>query len=175
MFEQYPHQTGDTQLLRRGSWTSTQSLVLHPQRGTACACEAQLLPSNWEADLQSSLLHLTLLEQTQAENAWRRILHYSGDDFPSTASESPPFQNMSASKDSKAAADSAGCGGHRYKSNEKCCACGSHADPHSSSRVKVQPNVQKWALKNLFIFIELLERRCRKQIGHQDRVQRSCR
>lgn len=38
-----------------------------------------------------------------------------GVPFPSTVSESPPFQSMSASKDSKAATDSVGCGGHSCK------------------------------------------------------------
>lgn len=38
-----------------------------------------------------------------------------GIPLPSTVSDSSPFQNMSTSKDFKAATDSAGCGGHSYK------------------------------------------------------------
>lgn len=84
MSKYYPQQTDrwHRQVLRTGSWTSTQSLVFHPRRWTACTCAAQLLHSNSEADLQPTLLHLTLLEQTHAGNAWRSILHYTGSPLP---------------------------------------------------------------------------------------------
>lgn len=78
-------------------------------------CSAQLLneQSNSEADPQSTLLHLHLLQQAHAGNAWRRSTTL-GLPFPSTVSKSPPFKSMSASRDSKAATGSAVCRGHSY-------------------------------------------------------------
>lgn len=62
-------------------------------------------------------------------------------------------------------------------SSEKHYTYESHANPHSSSHVKVQPKMQLACeeaqdFKNLFRFtgyVEHLRRRCRKQAAHQDR------
>lgn len=125
------------------------------------------------ADLQSTLLHLHLLEQAHAGTAWRRSTTL-GLPFPTTVSESRPFKSVSASRQWQAVQFA---GFIHTMSNKKHSAYGSHANPRGSSHAKVQSKMwsageQRWDFKNLFRltgYVEHLARRCRKQTGHQNR------